>query len=209
MKNLFIPAKLKLEINKEKIKEISRNLPRNIAIAYSVQYEDYAKKIKDFLITDYKITKFIQVLGCLKPTFPKNTEAILLISDGKFHAISLAYETKLPVYLLENNKIIRISDEEKRTLEKKYKSALVNYLNSNNLGILISNKLGQERLNRALEMKNKIKNKKSYLFISNNINTNEFDNFPEIECWINTACPRLDMESNKIINFDRLAEVYT
>jgi diphthamide biosynthesis enzyme Dph1/Dph2-like protein len=87
MKTLFIPAKLKLEINKSKILPIFNKLPKNISIAYSVQYENYAKEIKNFLKENHKITAFTQVLGCSKPSFLKNTKAILLISDGKFHAI--------------------------------------------------------------------------------------------------------------------------
>jgi len=224
MKTLFIPAKLKLEINEKKIKKISKKLPKNIAIAYYIQYENYAKQIKKLLNSNHRITNFIQILGCSKPKFPKNTKAILLISDGKFHAISLAYETKLlgsdkikninndftmteqklPVYILENNKLTKISNEEIKNLEKRHKASYINYLNSDKIGILISTKPGQYRLKKALQIENKIKNKKSYLFISNNINTAEFENFPEIEAWINTACPRLDMESSRIVNADKI-----
>ncbi|MCK4553158.1 diphthamide synthesis protein [Candidatus Pacearchaeota archaeon] len=48
-----------------------------------------------------------------------------------------------------------------------------------------------------------MKNKKSYLFISNNINTSEFENFG-LDSWVNTACPRLDMEDNRIVNISKL-----
>jgi len=204
MKTLFIPAKLKLEINNSKILPISNKLPKNIAIAYSVQYENYAKEIKNFLQKNHKIIKFVQVLGCSKLKFPKNTKAILLISDGKFHAISLACETELPVYLLENNQLIKISEKDVENLKKKQKGAYVKFLNAKKMGILVSTKPGQQNLKKALEIKNKIKNKETYLFISNNINTTEFDNFPEIESWVNTACPRLDMEDARIINMSRI-----
>ena len=51
-------------------------------------------------------------------------------------------------------------------------------------------------------IKKKLK-KQSYLFICNNINTYEFENFG-LDSWVNTACPRMDMEDNKIINIDKL-----
>jgi 2-(3-amino-3-carboxypropyl)histidine synthase len=203
MKTLFIPAKLKLEINKSKILPIFNKLPKNISIAYSVQYENYAKEIKNFLKENHKITAFTQVLGCSKPKFSKDTKAILLISDGKFHAISLACETELPVYLLENNQLIKISEKDVENLKKKQKGAYIKFLNAKKIGILVSTKPGQQNLKRAFKIKNKIKNKESYLFISNNINTAEFENFPEIESWINTACPRLDMEDARIVNMDK------
>ena len=99
MKTLFIPAKTKYKINKSKILLISKKLPKNIAIAYSIQYQEQAMEIKQLLSSSHNITKFIQVLGCSKPVIAKNTQAILLIGDGRFHATSLALETKLPVYI--------------------------------------------------------------------------------------------------------------
>jgi diphthamide biosynthesis enzyme Dph1/Dph2-like protein len=200
MKTLFISAKSKAKINKDKIKEISKRLPKNIALAYSIQYHDLALQIK-YLLPENNITRIIQVLGCSKPKFPKNTQAILLIGSGRFHAVSLAYETKLPIYILEKNKLDRISKEDIELYEKKNKASYLKYLNSDNIGILISTKPGQQNLKRALDFKKKSK-KNSYLFISNDINTGEFENFT-LDCWVNTACPRLDMDSS-IININKI-----
>jgi 2-(3-amino-3-carboxypropyl)histidine synthase len=203
METLFIPAKSKLKLNKKKVEEISKKLPENIAIAYSIQYEDLALETKDILSKHHKITKSIQVLGCSKPNLPKNTQAILLISSGKFHAISLASETKLPVYILEHNNFSKVSDKEINEIKKKQKVAYMKFLHADKVGILVSTKSGQQNLKRAIEISKKIKNKKSYLFISNNVNISEFENFG-LNSWINTACPRLDMENNSIINMDKL-----
>jgi len=206
MKTLFIPAKSKLNFNPD----LPANLPKNIAIAYSIQYENQAKQIKQKLSKTYNITNFIQVLGCSppsggsRPIFSKNTQAILLISNGRFHAINLALETNLPIYILEENKITLISEQEIKKLKQIKKSSYVNFLNSDKVGILISTKPGQENLKKAISLKKQIKNKKSYLFIANNINVLEFDNFPDIQGWVNTACPRLDMNSNKIVNVKKI-----
>jgi len=202
MKTLFIPAKIKAEVNAKKIQSLK--LPKNVAIAYSVQYEDYAEKIRDILSKNHRITQFIQILGCSKPSFPKNTKSILLISDGKFHAISLSCEAGIPVYILENNQLTEISEEDVENLKKKQKASYSKFLSADKIGILISTKPGQQNLKKALEIKNKIKNKETYLFISNNINPLEFENFPEIESWVNTACPRLDMEDGRIVNVNRI-----
>ena len=69
MKTLFIPAKVKANINKDKIKSLSKKLPKNIAIAYSIQYKDIASEIKSAISNN--VTQITQVLGCSKPTFPK------------------------------------------------------------------------------------------------------------------------------------------
>jgi len=204
MKTIFIPSKLKSKVNKSKILKISKELPKNIAIAYSIQYQSQAKEIKQLISKTHKITKFIQVLGCSQPKIQKNTKAILLIGDGKFHATSLAYETKLPVYILNRNKLEKISKDEIEILGKRQKTAYVKFLNSDKVGILISTKPGQENLRKALEFRKKLK-KPSYLFICNNINTDEFENFG-LSSWVNTACPRMDMNTDSIINLSKLSQ---
>ncbi|MBU1129486.1 MAG: diphthamide synthesis protein [Nanoarchaeota archaeon] len=203
MKTLFIPVKSKVEINSKKVLEISSKLPKEIAIAYSVQYKEIAEQIKKTLSDKHEITKITQVLGCSKPLFPKQTKAILIITDGEFHATSLAFETKLPVYILNSNKFERISTKSVEVLEKKQKASYINYLNSEQIGILVSTKPGQQKLNRAIDFKKNLKNKKSYLFISNNLNSDEFENFG-LKCFVNTACPRMDIEDSRIINLNTL-----
>ena len=97
----------------------------------------------------------------------------------------------------------KISREDVGVFEKKQKAAYVKFLNADKIGILISTKPGQQNLKKALDFKKSMNNKKPYLFIANNINTNEFQNFG-LTSWVNTACPRLDMESNSIININKL-----
>ncbi len=203
METLFIPAKRKLNINKKKIEEISKKLPQKIVIAYSIQYKDIVSEIKNILSKNHDITKLVQVLGCSKLNLPKATQAILLISSGKFHATSLAFETKLPIYILEQNSLHQITKQDIQIFEKKQKVAYLKFLDADKLGILISVKPGQQNIRKALEFNKKIKDKKSYFFIGDNINISEFENFG-LNCWINTACPRLDMDNNSIINIDKL-----
>ena len=151
MKTLFIPAKINQEIpNLKKLK-----LPKNIAITYSIQYQDQAKKIKQLLSKNHKITLFTQVLGCSNPKFPKNTKAVLLVSDGKFHAINIAMKTNLPTYIV-NSKIQKIKNSEIQKLKQKKKAAYLKYLNQDKVGILITTKPGQSRLKHAINIKKKL-----------------------------------------------------
>ncbi len=203
IKTLFIPTQKKLKANKLKILEISKQLPKNIAIAYSVQFKNLANEIKKILSKNHNITKTIQVLGCSNPKFQKQTQAILLIGSGRFHAISLAIETNLPIYILEKDKLNKISNKDIQKLEKKQKVAYLKFLNADKIGILISTKPGQQNLKNAIELKKKLNDKKSYLFIANNLNISEFENF-DINSWINTACPRMDMIDNRIININKI-----
>jgi 2-(3-amino-3-carboxypropyl)histidine synthase len=195
MKQLFIPAKIKSDINPSKI--LALKLPKDISIAYSIQYKDIALEIKEILSKTHNITGMIQVLGCSKPKFSKETKAVLLVSSGRFHAVSLAVETGLPIYILESNELKRISNEEINSLNKKKFASYARFLNSEKVGVLISTKPGQENLKKAISFKASTKKKKIYLFICNNIDLREFDNFG-ISTWVNTACPRLDFDSGVI-----------
>ena len=201
MKTLFIPAKVNSEVNERKIEALK--LPESIAILYSVQYQDIALKIKEILSKKSKITEIIQVLGCSKPKFSNETKAVLLISSGQFHAVSLARSTRLPIYILEADRLRKISNEEISAFEKRKQGSQMKFLNSENVGILVSVKPGQENMKKALSLKDKLKNKKSYLFLGNDLNSSEFENFNDIEAWINTACPRMDFDSS-VINIEDL-----
>ncbi len=207
MKTIFIPVKIKLDLSKEFEKiflNISKNLPKNIALVYSIQYKDIALKIKEIISEKGKhnIVSFSQILGCTGINkFDKKIQAVLLIGSGKFHAISLAKAfKKIPVYIFDNGIFNKITKKEVEILEKKQKASYLKFLNSDNIGILISLKPGQQNFKKALEFKKNLekKNKNVYLFICDNINTNEFENFPEIQSWVNTACPRLDMDYSTI-----------
>ena len=63
MKTIFIPAKVRANINKDKIKSLAKNLPENIAIAYSIQYKELAENIiKQLEKNKIKVDKLQKVL---------------------------------------------------------------------------------------------------------------------------------------------------
>ena len=203
-KILYLESKLK---NIEKLvlpkSEISK-LPKKLFLAYSIQYKELSYNIaKQLKKQKIQIQKTQQVLGCSKV----NTKLpILLIGTGRFHAINL-YLQAPEVYTLENNKIIQISKQEIEKLKAKRKTALMKFLKAENIGILVSTKPGQKNLQNATKLKNKLKKKgkQPYIFISNNIDITQFENF-QIDSWVNTACPGLAFDNPNIINLDELPE---
>ena len=203
MKTLFIPAiqkNLDIKLSKSEIAK----LPKNLFLAYSIQYKNLAQKIKKQLQNNkIKIEKSQQVLGCSKI----NTKLpILLISTGRFHAQNIICQmpqTKL--YILENDKIIKISEKEINRLKAKKKTALMKFLKADEIGILVSTKPGQEDLEKAIKLKKRLEKKKkqAYIFISNNIDVSQFENF-NIDSWVNTACPGLAFDNADIINISNI-----
>ncbi|MEK6952968.1 MAG: diphthamide synthesis protein [Nanoarchaeota archaeon] len=198
MKRLFIPARVKIDLNailkKVKIKE------KKVGLITTVQFDDEVRKIKN--------DKFIYggpILGCnIDKILPINNkvDAFLYIGSGDFHPLSLAKLNK-PIYIANplTNKFSKISEDEIKKLGKQLKGKIIKYYNANKLGIIVSTKPGQNLFFQALNLQKKLK-KPSFLFICNDLDLNELENFPDIDLWINTACPRI--EGKNVINMSDL-----
>ena len=191
-------------------KEIAK-LPAKIEMAYSIQFKEIAREIKKKIeLKGIKVLGFYQVLGCtrIKNSNNKLNLAILLIGSGKFHALNIGLQRE-NVYIYSNGIIEKIKSEEVERLKQQKKAKIVGFLSSKRIGIIISTKPGQEKLKLAERLaeriRRKYKDKKTYLFISNNIDVNGLENF-EIDFWINTACPRLQEDSSKVISVDEIQD---
>lgn len=202
MKRAFFTITTKHEPNYDSIKkEISKIPYKKFALLFSNQFANVANRIEKTSEKDF-IAK-MQVLGCSNPKFSNDVEAILIIGEGKFHTVSIAYESKLPTFVLENEKIWEVNSEEIEKMAKKEKGMLLRYLNSEEIGIIVTTKPGQLRLDKAMDFHKKLKEKRSYIFVANDINISEFENFG-LDSWVNTACPRMDLTDGPIINLDKI-----
>lgn len=199
MKTLFIEARKNIQLDKEKLKELEKLLPETIYIAYSIQFKKLAEQVRKEL-KGRKILGFSQAIGCSE--IRTKAKAVLLIGEARFHALNLASVSEKPVYIFDNHSTNKISKEEVEAMKRAEKGKYLKFLASENIGILISTKPGQNKSELALKIKKTLekKAKKVFLFITDNVNIQELENFPDIEIWINTACPGLALDSNKIIN---------
>ncbi len=198
MKIMFVEAKKKLG-DSFNIGDINLDiLPDKVFLVYSIQYKQLVEKIRKKL--GKKITGFKQVLGCSKL---KTEHPILLIGSGCFHALQLALQGNI-VHTLEGNQINKIEDSEIKKIKDKRKTSLSKFLSAEKIGILVSIKLGQENLKKALKLKRNLekKEKQARIFLADNINLNELENY-NIESWINTSCPALTFDS-RIVHLSEL-----
>ena len=204
VKVLFIETRKKfskkLFENIEDAEKTLKILPQKFLIAYSIQYKELAHKMEEFFEKKgRKISGNLQILGCsMLETKEKN---VLLISSGRFHAVQLCLQGK-NVYIYENENIFKLAEEEIKNIFVERKVALSKFYSADTVGILVSYKPGQENLKLALNLKEKIckMDKKIFIFISDNINLIELNNF-HIESWVNTACPGLALSSKNIVNY--------
>jgi len=216
MKTLFIEAKSNAEIIPNK-KDID-NLPKNIGIITTVQHADKINELIRFLKENNKapiINKGKQkypgqILGCdisNAELIKDKVDVFLYIGTGNFHPIEAALlEKSVYCYNPLTKKFSEINKKDIEKIKNKIKGAKIKFLSSKEIGVLISIKPGQFNLKSALELKKKYPEKNFYFLIFDTLRKEELENFNFIECYVNTACPRLrDDEFNKaIINIDDL-----
>ena len=77
---------------------------------------------------------------------------------------------------------------------KKQKATLMKFLRSDTIGIINTIKPGQEHLKVGYTLEEKYPDKKFYHFVDDVVSFNQLENFPFIEVWVNTACPRIGLD---------------
>jgi len=205
MKTIFVEARSNKQVGLPGA--LIKKLPEKTALFMTVQYLDSQDKVAASL-REKGINPILekpahakyngQVLGCSIERF--DCDAILYIGDGLFHPIALSIENDVPVYTY-NPRSKRhgvITEELKKKYLQKRKAGLAKYYMSKNIGILVSTKPGQLMLKQALEFKKKCQ-KNCFILISDNIDFQGLENFPFIESYVNTACPRISYDDYRRI----------
>lgn len=200
MKTIFIPVLSKGSI-KSLISKVK--IEGKVGIVSSIQYLEQAKEASKLL----KNSMFAgQVLGC-NVNLPKKAkvDAFLYIGSAYFHPIFLAVKTNKPVYILNpiTEKFSKVDEKEIERYKKRLKGKVLKFLSSENKGILVSVKPFQQKFKEALELKKKLN---AHIFLVNTLDVDNLENFPDIDCWINTACPRI--EGKNIINLGDIPKDY-
>lgn len=198
MKTLFIRARSNIDV---------ASLAREIhfdgvfGLVASVQHVSQLDEVKKFL------PKSIiggQVIGCdiskAKRIAPK-VDAFLFIGSGNFHPVQIAMETGKEVYTADpfTGQIGKIPEEEIEERKKRIKAGYIAFLHAERIGILVSTKKGQNKLKEAKRLKAGLAKKKkaSFIFVFDTLDFSQLANFPDIQCWVNTACPRIAIEDYK------------
>jgi len=218
MKLKFLKAQFKFdfEIVDDFMKEIEKLFKneQTVAIYSSIQFLKYIPKISKLIeergvkvITSKPDRAFYnsQILGC--DSYKKNlklekeVDGFIYIGDGDFHPLALLFaqeneETTKPVLIynpIQKEIKVYTRDLIKKNLQKR-RGNLLKFHTSSIIGVFVSSKWGQERYTAALKLKERYLNKEFYFFISDNFLENEMENFPFVDVWVNTACPRIGQD---------------
>lgn len=201
-------------------------LPKKIALFTTIQFmnsvESMLKQINDsgreaYIFKTGHTRHKGQILGCNVQNYNEYSEgkefdAFVYVGDGLFHPKALLWKNedkKVYAYDPFGDKHTVVDKEDMIRIKKQHAAALSIFLMSNKIGVIITTKPGQMLLKRALELREEYPEKEFYYFVDNTIDFNSLEDFPFIECWVNTACPRIGFDdsikiSKPIINMEEV-----
>jgi len=211
-----------LEKNLDKLKSF-----KNIGLLSTIQFLDSLNLAKEFLEKN-GIEGLIgrggkrnypgQILGCdISPALDigNKVDAFLFIGTGKFHPLGVALKYKKPVLLLdiERSEIYDIEKLKEKFLKQKY-TAIGLAKHAKKFGILVSVKPGQMSIRLAEKLKEFLEKqgKKAYILVFNEIKAEKLEGLG-LDCYVNTACPRIPVEdrelySKPMLSYDELMESF-
>jgi 2-(3-amino-3-carboxypropyl)histidine synthase len=142
-----------------------------------------------------------QVTGCdhnNAKSIADEVDAFLFIGGGQFHALGIYAATSKPTVVADpyDNRAFEIDPIAHKTLKKRW-ACIDEARKAKTFGILVGIKPGQSHLETALNIKTTIeKHKKSaFLLAAREITPETLLEFPTIDAYVNTACPRISLEA--------------
>ena len=216
MKTLFIETHKKasaLDLNLS----LLDSLPgKTVSLTVTIQYIGVIPKVKGYLESKGKKVLLKKgafykghVLGCNSSAFNPSADTLLMITDGKFHAINNAIQLQREIYVFNGQTLEQVTKDELKAHNRRTEAKKKKFLTSKVIGLLVSSKPGQ-CVKSPIYIAKKIEelDKEVYLFESDNIDIREFENFPSIQIWVNTACFGLARDNPNIANLSDILEFF-
>ena len=183
---------------------------RSVGLATSIQHVkslDTAKQI----LTDAGKVVFTgdagqmdypgQVIGCNYSNvtdIARQVDVFLFVGGGMFHALGIALGTSKPTIVADpyDNRAYSINEEAQRIIKQRY-VGIQEAQNAKSIGILVSFKPGQKHLDQALKIKKLAENtgRAAFLLAGREITPEVIMEFPTIDAYVNTACPRISLDA--------------
>jgi 2-(3-amino-3-carboxypropyl)histidine synthase len=142
-----------------------------------------------------------QVIGCdysNVKSVANEVEAFLFIGGGRFHALGIALSASKPTIIADpyENRAYSIDKEAQRILKQRW-ACIEEAKNAKTFGVLVGLKIGQRRLDDALKIKEiaEKNGKTAFLFAVREILPEALMEFPSVDAYVNTACPRISLEA--------------
>ena len=212
IQTLFLNAKSNLDVTKIIEKAIPHIKGKKVGLVSTSQHAHILNKAKKILIEnkfepligkgDNRIELKGQILGCnfsAAKSIADKVDSFLFFGSGNFHPLGLIFITNKQVIVCDPY-TCEVKDKElyylKDMILRQRYGAIARSKDTEVFGIVVGSKIGQQRLNLAYEIKEKLdlKGKKSYIFSLDNFSPDFLEGFKEIDCYVSTACPRIAID---------------
>lgn len=182
---------------------------RKIGLATTVQHVQTLDEVREVLTRQGKTVVIGdagrmsypgQVIGCdysNAVSIAKDVEAFLFVGGGQFHALGVALSTSRPTVVADpyDNTATSVDREAEKILKQRW-AQVQEAKKAKTFGVLVGLKPGQKRPEEALQLKQRLEEqgKTTYLFALKEITPEALMEFPSVDAFVNTACPRLSLD---------------
>jgi len=142
-----------------------------------------------------------QVSGCdysNVKSIADDVEVFLFIGGGRFHALGIALSTSKPTLIADpyEKRVYSINAEAQKILKQRW-ACVEEAKRAKTFGVLIGLKVGQRRFDEALKIKEiaRRNGKQAFLFAIREILPEALMEFPQVDVYVNTACPRVSLDA--------------
>ncbi|KAI9505272.1 putative diphthamide synthesis protein-domain-containing protein [Coemansia spiralis] len=179
------------------IKTVEKNFEQGTHIALVDMQTSVAQKYT-VTIPQAKPLSPGELLGCTSPQLSKDIDVIVYLGDGRFHLESIMiHNPDVPAYAYEpyGKKFTRerYSHEEMHSLRK---NAIAGAKKAKKFGLILGT-LGRQGNPKVLEELQERISKRGLEYevvLLSEIFPQKLAQFPDIDCWIQIACPRLSID---------------
>ena len=181
-----------------------------IGLATTVQHIQLLDEVRESLVRAGKtvavgdagqINYAGQVTGCNYTnvkSVAEEVEAFLFIGGGRFHALGIALATSKPTIVADpyEGNAYSITADAQVVIKQRW-AGVQQAAEAKTFGIVIGLKPGQLHLDAALQVKAAIEKmkKSAFLLAVNEVTPETLLEFPTIDAYVNTACPRISLEA--------------
>lgn len=207
---IYIEAKAKSGAKKA----LEKALPllascKRIGLVTTVQHVDMLGEAKDTLLKGGKVVsvgdaghlKYAgQVIGCDYSNaivISKVVDAFVFVGGGRFHAVGVELATsKLTVVADPYEQRAYSIDAEAQRIRKQRWASVQKAIQSERFGVLIGLRTGQQRVEAALRIRDTLTKagKQTTLLAVRELTPYSLMEFPSIDAYVNTACPRISLD---------------
>lgn len=185
-------------------------LPKKLVVFSAIQYHDQLPRLRELLHAAGKETTVVRpkhsveeghLLGCGIEHWDVEADAFLYIGDGLFHPKALTIHNEQPIYCYDpqREEWHVLENEDIERAKRRHKASMSRFLMARRVGVLVTTKSGQQRYLMARKLEEQYPEKEFYFFLSDTLDYGGLEDFPFVEAWVNTMCPRIGYDdTNKI-----------